>query len=523
MNKPPIQLFTYAAIVSLGGFVFGFDASVISGVVGFVSGEFGLSAFQQGWVVSAPTLGAAIAALAAGPISDQIGRKKVLQIIAFLYVVSAIASALAPNYQMLVFARFLGGLAFASLMIAPMYIAEIAPAEYRGKMVSMNQLNIMIGFSAAYFGNYLFLQASESSVGWITALGINTYTWRWMLGIETLPAGIYFLTLFTIPESPRWLVLQSNLEEARKVLGKYSEPDAVTAKIQAIRETAHQHVEPFLFRLKELFSPALRFALLIGLIVGIAQQITGINAVYFYAPSIFEQSGVGKDAAFAQAIVVGLINVIFTLIAIALIDRLGRKPLLLGGLTGVFLSMMLSAYGFHQATYTLTETAVVSLEETVDREKLNPMVGIVYESDVPFKKALQQHLGEDDARTHEAALIQAGVQMNPWLVLLGILGFVASFAVSLGPVMWVMFSEIFPNRLRGIAISFVGVINSAVSFLVQFLFPWEISAIGAAATFFIYGAFAALGLALVAWLFPETKGVPLEKLELILAKGRGGV
>ena len=509
--------FRYTLIVSLGGFIFGFDASVISGTVGFVVSEFNLTTLQQGLVVSAPTLGAILSTLTAGAICDAIGRRKVLLAIAFLYLLSAIASAFAASYEMLVLARFVGGLAFCSLMIAPMYIAEISSAETRGKMVSVNQLNIMLGFSAAYFANYYILQLSGSELGWVQSLGLDEYTWRWMLGIEALPALLYFLMLFGVPESPRWLLLKQRPDAAKAVLGKLNSPALAEAQMVAIQDTLEEQTPPLLERVKTLFSPALKFALLIGIIVGIAQQITGINAVYFYAPSIFEQSGVGTNAAFMQAIWIGIINIIFTLLAMALIDKIGRKPLLVMGLAGVLISMSVCAYGFKQATYMLTDETVAELNEQVDTEVLQPLVGQTFDNDLEYKHALIALLGEQTFNANQAALIKAAANMNAVLILAGILGFVASFAISLGPVMWVLFSEIFPNQIRGIAISFVGIINSIVSFGVQFMFPWELANLGNALTFLIYGLFALLGLVLVVWLIPETKGKTLEQLETELS------
>lgn len=508
-----LRVLRYTLIVSLGGFIFGFDASVISGTLNYVVREFGLNEWQQGLVVSAPTMGAMLSVMVAGMICDAIGRRRMLLAIALLYLFSAMLSALAPSFALLVTARFVGGLAFASLMIAPLYIAEISPAAYRGKMVSVNQLNIMLGFSAAYFANYYFLQLSQSQQDWVVALHLHDATWRWMLGIEVVPAALYCLALLTVPESPRWLLLQQRVQQAHLVFTHLRQG---TTDNEQEWQQMHQSVQtqqPSLKRrLAWLIHPAMRYALLIGLIVGITQQITGINAVYFYAPSIFEQSGIGTNAAFIQAIWIGIINIVFTLLAMLLIDRLGRKPLLIIGLAGVAISMALCAYGFKQATYHLDEPALAQLPATVQVEQLRPMLGHTYHSDVAFKQALQQHLGEHSSRTHQSALIQAAVKMNAKLILLGILGFVAAFAFSLGPVMWVMFSEIFPNHVRGIAISAVGCINSVVSFIVQLTFPWELANLGAAPTFLIYAVFAVLGLILVVRLFPETKGQSLEQL-----------
>jgi MFS family permease len=233
---------------------------------------------------------------------------------------------------------------------------------------------------------------------------------------------------------------------------------------------------------------------------------------------IFEQSGVGTDASFSQAILVGLINLVFTIIAIALIDKLGRKPLLIFGVSGIVITMFLLSYGFKQATYTLTNESVTALPAEISQEKLAPMLNQTYEDDVSFKQALQGSLGKETAQAFESQLITAAVSMNSWLILLCILGFVASFAVSVGPVMWVLFSELFPNWIRGLAISFVGLVNSAVSFGVQVVFPWELENLGSSLTFMIYGVFALLGLIFIILKLPETKGKSLEELEELLVK-----
>ncbi|NQY36913.1 MAG: sugar porter family MFS transporter [Alteromonadaceae bacterium] len=507
-----------AVVVAFGGFIFGFDATVISGVVGFVTTEFQLNEWQQGFVVSSPTLGAVLGSLIAGPSADAFGRKKVLIAIAALYVVSAVFSAFALNYHMLIGSRFIGGLAFASLVLAPMYIAEISPAKYRGKMISINQFNIVIGISAAYFANYFLLQLSGGASEIVSSLGITENVWRWMLGLEIIPAIIYLGLLFIIPESPRWLVCNGYPEQAKPIFKKLfpnESPDKFVAEIQQQQGTTSVPIKE---RLSILFSSKMRLILIVGLVVGVSQQITGVNAVYFYAPSIFEQSGVGQDAAFSQAIWVGIINVVFTIVAMLLIDRLGRKPLMLIGLAGVVISMSVASYGFHQATFQLTSESIKSISSVEVKEKLTPMLNQSYDSDLKFKKALIDLLGEQKARENQAELIQAAASMNATLIMFGILGFVASFAVSLGPVMWVLLAEIFPNHLRGVGIAFTGLINSIVSFSVQFLFPWEIATIGTAATFAIFGAFAVVGFIAIYRLLPETKGCSLEELEKVFEK-----
>jgi len=452
-------LTTTALIVALGGFLMGFDVSVISGVVGFVAVEFGLGPLQLGWVVSSLSLTAAVGMLAAGPLSDRLGRRPVLQIAAVLFAVSAVASAVAPDYVTLVVARMLGGFGVgAALIVAPMYIAEMAPPASRGRFVSFNQLNIVVGISAAFFSNYLILTLGESGGAWSEALRLDEWNWRWMLGIEALPAVAYLLALSLVPESPRWLVMRGRDAEATAVLGRVAGAGAV-AVLREVKESIAAEAELGRATWRVLLNPSLRLVMTIGIVIGILQQVSGINAVFFYAPMIFEQSGIGTNAAFMQAALVGLVNLVFTVVAMAVIDRVGRRPLLIFGLSGIATCMLLLAWGF-----------------------------------------------------------SAGEGAHPRLILFGIMGFVASFAVSLGPVMWVLFAELFPNRVRGVAISFVGLVNSATAFLVTLVFPWQLQSLGSATTFLIYGVLAVAGLAFVVRVLPETKGCSLEELEKVLVK-----
>jgi len=452
-------LTTTALIVALGGFLMGFDASVISGVIRFVQAEFALDPLQLGWMVSSLSLTATIGMLVAGPLSDRLGRRPVLRIAAVLFAVSAIASAVAPGYVALVVARMLGGFGVgAALIVAPMYIAEMAPAASRGRFVSFNQLNIVIGISAAFFSNYLILTLGETGGAWSEALRLGEWQWRWMLGVETLPAVAYLLALSLVPESPRWLAMRGQDEEAIEVLGRVAGAGA-SAVLGEVKESLAAEAKLGRASWSVLLHDSLRLVMVIAIVVGILQQITGINAVFFYAPMIFEKSGIGTNAAFMQAALVGFVNLVFTVVAMAVIDRIGRRPLLVLGLTGIAGCMLLLAWGFG-----------------------------------------------------------AGDAASPRLILFAILGFVASFAVSLGPVMWVLFSELFPNRVRGVAISFVGLVNSATAFLVTLIFPWQLQALGSATTFLIYGVFALAGLAFVMWVVPETKGRSLEELEKVLLR-----
>jgi sugar porter (SP) family MFS transporter len=519
MNPSTRYTVKTALIVALGGFLMGFDASVISGVVGFIEPEFSLSKIELGWSVASLTLTATLAMMVAGPLSDRLGRLPVLKIAAVLFTISALVCAIAPSFAVLVAARMLGGFGVgAALIIAPMYIAEMAPPRLRGRMVSFNQLNIVLGISAAFFSNYLILRFGKSDLAWAEALGLGAWNWRWMLGLEALPALFYFLALYAVPESPRWLVMRGRVAEARAILARVGGGEQADADLKAMADSLQSQAGQDRASIGDLFKPAMKLVLAIGISVAILQQITGINAVFFYAPTIFEQSGIGTDAAFMQAVLVGLVNLAFTVLAIALIDKLGRRPLLGVGVAGIAVCMLLLSYGFGSATYTIGSDAAASLPQDIDRAALQPLLDQTFDSDVDFRQAVTAAVGADVYQSHQSAFVSAAISMNPTLILIGILGFVASFAMSLGPVMWVLFSELFPNRIRGIAISFVGLINSAVSFTVQLVFPWELQNLGNSVTFLVYGVFAVIGLVVVMKLLPETKGRSLEELELVLVK-----
>ncbi|MDA3929558.1 MAG: sugar porter family MFS transporter [Prolixibacteraceae bacterium] len=506
-------------IVALGGFLMGFDASVISGVIKFIEPEFNLTKIQLGWAVSCLTLTSTLAMMVAGPLSDKYGRKLILKYAATLYAISAILSAIAPTFTLLVLARMIGGLGVgASLIIAPMYIAEIAPAKIRGRMVSFNQLNIVLGISIAFFTNYLILQLAKSDSSFANALSFDKYTWRWMLGLESLPAILYFVFLFFVPRSPRWLAMNGKEEQALEILTQASGEKNANEVLDAIKASLIKNANKSKAKLADLFKPALKLVLLIGVVIAILQQITGINAVFFYAPMIFEQTGIGVDASFSQAILVGLTNLVFTILAMWLIDKMGRKFLLVIGFTGIFISMSILAYSFATATYIIDSEAVSNLINTIPGINWSSIQNVTFTSDIAIKDALHNLMGTEMANLHASDIVSQSININSWLVLIGIIGFVASFAISVGPVMWVLFSELFPNAIRGLAISFIGFINSAISFSVQLVFPWELENLGNAGTFVIYGVFGLLGLIFVLIFLPETKGKSLEELETILVK-----
>ncbi len=268
----------------------------------------------------------------------------------------------------------------------------MAPPEIRGRLVSFNQLNIVIGISLAFFTNYLILQLGKSDASWVASLKINENNWRWMLGLETVPAILYFSGLFFVPNSPRWLILKGRYDEAKKVLSKFSGPEESEKTVQEIQDHIEQDKNKAKVSIGELFKPAMRFVLVIGVVVAVLQQITGINSVFFYAPMIFEQSGIGTDASFIQAILVGITNLLFTILALALIDRLGRKPLLSIGVAGMTICLFLLSYGFNSASYTLPADSISGLVDNVDLSGLEAIAGKTYESDIAFNEALASSL-----------------------------------------------------------------------------------------------------------------------------------
>ena len=498
-----------AFVVSLGGFLFGFDAGIISGVMSYAGPEFNLNDAQTGWVVSSPSFAAMIAMLVAGRLSDRIGRKKILLAVAFLYAFSAVTSAYALSYESLYLARMVGGLAFgAALVLAPTYIAEISTAENRGTLVSIQQLNIVLGFFAAFLSNYYFNESYVSGSSFLNDQNI----WRWMLGVEFFPSILYFLLLFFVPRSPRWLYTQGDVSQAQSVLESIHGSDQAAIEIRGIEKNITENNQQNKTSIRELLHPSLRFILLVGLTLGILQQVTGINAIYFYATSIFKQTGIGTDAAFSSGVLLSFTTVLFTLLAMYLIDRMGRRPLLIVGMTGIAVSLLLCAYGFSQAKYQLTANEITQLDG-IASFKLAQIQDQTYYSDVAFKNDVKEAIGSQAFAKHEGAILEAAIDMNATLVLIGILGFIACFAFSLGPVMWVMLSELFPNRYRGLAIGAIGFVNSFASWTIQQIFPWELSNLGSAITFLIYGSLAVVGVVLFVRILPETRGKSLEQIE----------
>jgi MFS family permease len=496
-----------ALAVAIGGFLLGFDATVISGVAPFIRDYFGLTGtggdLKLGWAVSSLGWGAMAGNAAAGALSDRFGRRRVLLGTAMLFVASSLLAASATSFASFVAARIVGGLAVGgAILIAPVYIAEIAPAAKRGSLVSLNQLMIVIGISASFFSNYFLL-------------GVGEHNWRWMLGVQTIPAALYFTLLLFVPESPRWLLLKGRDEQALQVLSRVGGESQAHENLQQIRKNLTS--KPASRGFRGLLDRRVRFIMLVGLGLAFFQQITGINAIFYYLPTIFAQAGGGVNDAFRQAVLVGLVNLGMTFVAIWLVDRLGRKPLLIVGVAGMALSLLVISWAFSQASfrvnenaYSMAQSAGVPADLIAD---LRHLEGASYDTEAAYIAALEARSGAARIEPHRQTLIGAARTMNAKLVLIAIIGFVASFAISLGPIMWVLLSEIFPNEQRAAAISVVGFWNSLISASVTFIFPWELSTFGSAGTFLVYGLFASCALLFVLLFVPETKGRTLEELE----------
>jgi MFS family permease len=521
MTKKTYTIFI-SLIVALGGFLLGFDSAVISGAVPFYRETFGLDSGSMliGFSVSSLILGAIMGNIIAGRLADRFGRKKMLMFTAVLFTLSAITSALASDIIVFLIARIIGGLGVGiAILVAPMYIAEIAPRKLRGTLVTFNQLNIVLGISIAYFSNYYFQQT----------IADPDLKWRIMLGVEAVPAIIYLALLFTVPRSPRWLMQKGKDDEALNVLVKVHGKAQSLIEYQEIDKSLKEEVNRDKARWSDVFSSRMKTVLIIGFGIAFFQQITGINAIFYYAPMIFEMAGGGKDAAFLQAAILGVTNVVMTVVAMFLIDSLGRKPLLYMGATGIFISLAIVGFSFQNAKYNIDQVSMQSLmEEVVEMEadpvhlaniqKLTELENRVFENEVAFFSLVKEKVGQDTYNSFKEIILKHSITINGILVLVGLIMFVASFAISMGPVMWTLLSEIFPNKLRGLAISIMGFWNSIVSFSVATVFPAQLEFMGSGNTYLIYSFFGLLTLLFVWRFVPETKGKSLEELESKLIK-----
>jgi MFS transporter, SP family, arabinose:H+ symporter len=444
-HTTPNLKFVYfvSAIAALGGLLFGYDTAVIAGAIGFLEKKFELSPAMTGLAASSAIWGCVIGAMGAGYMSDRFGRKNILIVTAVLFAVSSIGSAIPSNLEQFIVARLIGGIGIgAASMLSPLYISEIAPAEKRGMFVTLYQLAIVIGINLIYFVNLLI--AGSGTEQWNVDLG-----WRYMLGSGIIPSALFLFALFLVPESPRWLASKNRDDEAMKVLEKVNGKARASELMKEIRETLKEEQGT----ISELFAPGLRTAMIIGVFLALFSQITGINAIIYYAPEIFKSVGFGTDSSLLQTVIIGATNTLFTFVAIQFIDKLGRRKLLLWGVSG----MIICLFG----------------------------VGVVF---------------------------HFGFSSGP-LLLIFILGFIASFASSLGPIPWVIISEIFPTKTRGIAMSIATLTLWIGVVLITQLTPILLKEAGGAVTFWIFGVNAIFLLIFTYKMIPETKGKTLEEIE----------
>jgi MFS transporter, SP family, arabinose:H+ symporter len=431
-------------VTAIGGFLFGYDTAVINGAISYLKEHMGLNSTQEGMAGASAILGCIPGAMAAGFLSDRFGRRNLLFVCAFLFAISGLLSAIPRTFGEFLAARFIGGLGIgASSMICPVYIAEIAPEKWRGRLGSLFQLGIVIGIFLTLFVNKV-IQGLGDEI-WNTAYG-----WRWMLGMAAVPAVIFILLLFYVPESPRWLAHKGRDAQARSILEKVGGAEHARVELAAIRDAVQQEEGRF----SELFTGALRRPLLIAVCLMAFSQFCGINAIMYYSTKIFESAGAMKNVAFTSSVWVGLVNVVFTLVAISLVDKAGRRPLLLAG--------------------TIIQAVALGL------------VGWMFYTQ------------------------QSGI----WLLVCVVL-FIAAFAMAMGPIGWLLCSEIFPNRVRGRAMAVAAFTVWVSCYVVAQTFPMlnDSPAIGPAKTFWIY-----CGVSLVSFFFvlrfvPETKGRTLEEIE----------
>ena len=427
---------------SLGGLLFGYDTGVISGAILFISQELRLTPFLEGLVVASLLLGAAVGAASAGPLSDRLGRRNLVIIAAILFTIGAIGAALSPNVAVLVLFRVVLGLAVGTAaLVVPLYLSEIAPTEIRGAISSLNQLNIVVGILLAFIVN---------------ALLANAEAWRWMLGLAAIPSLVLLIGMYFLPETPRWLVSQDRDEDARDVLRRSRNEEDTEKEIRDIREVEEQEEGG----LRELTASWVRPALIVAVGLAVFQQIIGINTIIYYAPTTLTNVGYGAAAAIYANLIIGVVNVLMTLVAIWIIDRVGRKPLLLVGLVGMVASL-----------------TILGLSTLL--------------------------LSEPSSPTDAVAVI----------TLLCLAGFIISFAATWGPTVWVMLPEVLPLRIRGTAMGVAIFLHWIANFLVSQTFPSLLASVGPGPVFLGYAVIGVLAFVFVSAFVTETKGRSLEEIE----------
>jgi sugar porter (SP) family MFS transporter len=438
-------VYIVASIAALGGLLFGFDTGVISGALLFIRQDFHLNAFTEGFIVSALLLGAMVGAGVSGALSDRLGRRTIILVAAVIFAVGAIGAALSPSVETLIAFRFVLGLGVGTASaLVPSYISESAPTDVRGSLSSLFQLAITLGILVAYLVNAVFAPLGD---------------WRWPLGLAFVPALVLFVGMYLMPETPRWLVSKGREEEARRVLGRTRTDEEIEGEIQEIHRVEEEAKEQAGYR--ELLAPWVRPVLVAGIGLAVFQQFVGINTVIYYAPTIIESTGLANVASVLATVGIGVVNVLMTVVAILLIDRIGRKPLLFVGLAGMVVSLAIIGGAF-----------------------LDPnLAGIL-----------------------------------SWVTLAGLMLYVASFAVSFGPLLWVMLPEVFPLKVRGAGTGVSALGNWGANFVVSQAFLPLVALIGTTTVFWIFAGVCVAAAIFVYFLVPETRGRSLEQIEADLRR-----
>jgi sugar porter (SP) family MFS transporter len=437
MKKAGFYVVSITLVAAIGGLIFGFDTAVVAGATRYMKEQFSLDSLQEGWAVSVVLIGCMFGAGLAGPVSDRVGRRRFMLVSAVLFLVSAVGCAVPRTIAEFVVFRFVGGLGIGSAaVLSPLYISEVSPPRMRGSLVSVNQMAIVTGILLAYFVNWIFA-------------GSGPANWRWMYAMGALPSVLFFLLLLRVPESPRWLVKNGREAEALDVLTRVNTAETAAKEVREIKETLALEEGS----IRELFRPAFRRPLIIAVVLAVFQQVTGINAILYYAPRIFEGAGFGRMSAIGQSAVVGLVNMLFTVVAIVLADRVGRRPLLLIATGGMGVSLLL--------------------------------LGAAFRFPVLPASAL----------------------------LLIILLYIAFFASAMGPLVWVVMAEIFPIKVRGSAMGLATLVLWLADFAVTLTFPVISDRFHPSAAFWLYAAMCAGDLVFMWFFLPETKGKSLEEIE----------
>lgn len=448
-----------SVVAALGGFLFGYDTAVISGTTSQVTSVFGLDTLQQGWYVGCALIGSIAGVLMSGLLSDKLGRKLTMILSAVMFSVSAIGCAFCADFNQLVVYRIIGGVGIGVVsVVSPLYISEVSVAQYRGRLVSLYQLAVTVGFLGAYLMNYQLLAWSESAVssadgGWVNLIFVNE-VWRGMLGMETIPALLFFLIIFFIPESPRWLIVQGKEQRAQGILERiYLSVSEATYQLQETRSMIASSAQS---DWRMLLQPGIRKAVFIGAGIAILGQFMGVNAVLYYGPSIFENAGLsGGDSLFYQ-VMIGLVNTLTTILALIIIDKVGRKKLVYYGVSGMVVSLCCIAFYF--------------------------AFGDVW-------------------------------QIPSWVLLFFFLVYVFCCAVSICAVIFVLLSEMYPTKIRGLAMSIAGFALWIGTYLIGQLTPWMLQSLTPTGTFLLFAVMCVPYILIIWKLIPETAGKSLEEIE----------